>query len=138
MKWTISGSSDLDEILIFLANGRQTYALSGLENSAYRLQQAESWRPGQHTLGDYRQTEPLKALFFPAREFIGRWGEPAGRGPMPERIVFGVKNCDLSALRGLRSVRRAEGNVFLALRSVVGEVCHKNRFASEGALGNAA
>jgi formate hydrogenlyase subunit 6/NADH:ubiquinone oxidoreductase subunit I len=54
----------------------------------------------RHTLGAYRQTDPLKALFFPAREFIGRWpGSPARvSGPMRERIVFGVKNCDLSSL----------------------------------------
>ena len=98
MKWTISGSSHLDEVLKFLAEDRQVFALERLENGTYRLAQASAWQPGQHTLGEYRQTEPLKALFFPAREFIGRWGEPAGREPMPERIVFGVKNCDLSSL----------------------------------------
>jgi len=98
MKWTISGSSGLDEILRFLANGREVYAMECLENGTYRLTQAETWQPGQHTLGDFRPTEPLKALFFPAREFIGRWNDPSGREPMPERIVFGVKNCDLSSL----------------------------------------
>ncbi|MCW8927010.1 MAG: 4Fe-4S dicluster domain-containing protein [Xanthomonadales bacterium] len=98
MKWTICGSSSLDDFLGFLAVGRQTYALEQLENGAYCLARADAWQPGLHTLGEYRQTEPLKALFFPAREFIGRWGELAGRDPMPERIVFGVKNCDLSSL----------------------------------------
>ena len=98
MKWTISGSSDLDQILVFLADGREVYAMESLEDGSYRLAQADTWRAGQHTLGDFRQTEPLKALFFPAREFIGRWRDTFGREPMPERIVFGVKNCDLSSL----------------------------------------
>jgi formate hydrogenlyase subunit 6/NADH:ubiquinone oxidoreductase subunit I len=98
MKWTISGSSNLDELLAFLADGRQTFALESLENGTYRLAQADTWQPGLHTMGEYRQTEPLKALFFPAREFIGRWGDTGDREPMPERIVFGVKNCDLSSL----------------------------------------
>lgn len=98
MKWTISGSSDLDELLAFLANGRQTFALESLDNGAYQLVQTAAWQPGRHTLGEYRQTEPLKALFFPAREYIGRWGDTGDREPMPERIVLGVKNCDLSSL----------------------------------------
>jgi formate hydrogenlyase subunit 6/NADH:ubiquinone oxidoreductase subunit I len=98
MRWTICGSSSLDETLRFLANGREVYAMERLENGAYRLVQTDTWHPGQHTLGDFRQTEPLKALFFPAREFIGRWNDPSVRDPMPERIVFGVKNCDLSSL----------------------------------------
>ena len=98
MKWTISGSSNLDEFLVFLAEGRQIYALESHDNGTYRLARTDAWQPGQHTLGEYRQTEPLKALFFPAREFIGKWGETVDREPMPERIVFGVKNCDLSSL----------------------------------------
>jgi len=98
MQWTISGSSGLDEVLAFLANGREIYALENLENGTYRLSQTLAWQPGFHTLGDYRQTEPLKALFFPAREFIGRWKDPVARQSMPERIIFGIKNCDLSSL----------------------------------------
>jgi ferredoxin len=98
MKWTIGVSSSLDEVLTFLANGLQVFALERLENGSYCLSQASAWQPGRHTLGDFRQTEPLKALFFPAREFIGRWKHPSAREPMPERIVFGVKNCDLSSL----------------------------------------
>jgi len=98
MKWTISGSSSLDEILAFLASDREVYAMQGLENGTYCPAKADAWQPGLHTLGEYRQTEPLKALFFPAREYIGQWGETANREPMPERIIFGVKNCDLSSL----------------------------------------
>jgi len=98
MKWTISVSSCLDETLAFLANDRKVYALESSGNGQYRFSQTTTWQPGHHTLGDFRQTEPLKALFFPAREFLGRWKEASVREPMPERIVFGVKNCDLSSL----------------------------------------
>ena len=98
MKWTIGVSSSLDEVLALLSNGRDVYALESLENGTYRFVKTASWQPGKHTLGNFRQTEPLKALFFPAREFIGSWKVPSKRKVMPERIVFGVKNCDLSSL----------------------------------------
>jgi sulfhydrogenase subunit beta (sulfur reductase) len=98
VKWTISVSSSLDEVLAFLANEREVYALEQLENDQYRLSKSKHWQPGFHTLGDFRPIEPLKTLFFPAREFIGKWKDPSGRKALPERIVFGVKNCDLSSL----------------------------------------
>ncbi len=98
MKWTIGVSDSLEEVLTFLANGREMYALESSGNGNYRFSRATAWQAGRHTLGDYRPIEPLKALFFPAREFIGRWKDPPVREPMPERIIFGVKNCDLSSL----------------------------------------
>ena len=98
VKWTIRVSSCLNEVLSALASDREVYALEGVEHGRYRFSRATQWEPDRHTLGDFRQTEPLKALFFPAREFIGKWGQPSAREPMPERIVFGVKNCDLSSL----------------------------------------
>ena len=98
MKWTICVSSELDEVLAFLGNGREVHALERLNDGTYHFSRATAWQPGHHTLGHFRQTEPLKALFFPAREFIGRWNDSSVREPMPERIVFGVKNCDLSSL----------------------------------------
>jgi len=99
MKWTISGSSSLDATLAFLANGREVFAQENLENGNHRFSRATAWQAERHTLGNVRQTEPLKALFFPAREFIGKWNNPSAREPLAERIVFGVKNCDLSSLR---------------------------------------
>jgi formate hydrogenlyase subunit 6/NADH:ubiquinone oxidoreductase subunit I len=100
MKWTLVDSSGLEDVLVSLAKGRDVFALESLENGSYSLRQTSAWDSERHTLGAYRQTDPLKALFFPAREFIGRWpGSPARvSGPMRERIVFGVKNCDLSSL----------------------------------------
>jgi hypothetical protein len=98
VKRTISVSSNLDKVLAFWANGREVYALENPDNGQCRFSKATTWQPGLHTLGDFRQLEPLKALFFPAREYIGRWNDQTAREPLPERIVFGVKNCDLSAL----------------------------------------
>jgi formate hydrogenlyase subunit 6/NADH:ubiquinone oxidoreductase subunit I len=98
VKWTISVSNSLDEVLAFLANERDVYALKELENHQYHFSKSTNWQPGDHTLGDYRQIEPLKALFFPAREFLGKWKDRTVREPLQERIVFGVKNCDLSSL----------------------------------------
>jgi formate hydrogenlyase subunit 6/NADH:ubiquinone oxidoreductase subunit I len=98
VKWTISVSNSLDDLLAFLSNERDVYALEELENHQYRFSKSKAWQPENHTLGDFRQIEPLKALFFPAREFIGTWNDRKKREPLPERIVFGVKNCDLSSL----------------------------------------
>ena len=99
MKWTPRDARGLDDVLIALSKGREVYAPVKGENGNFRLSKSDGWRTGFHTLGEYRQTEPLKALFFPAREFVGRWKSDLLKPPMPERIVFGVKNCDLSALR---------------------------------------
>lgn len=117
MKWTLVDSSGLEDVLVSLAEGRDVFALKSLDNGSYSLTQTSAWDSERHTLGAYRQTEPLKALFFPAREFIGRWpGSQAATAPvsaerlepgpisrqtaesMRERIVVGVKNCDLSSL----------------------------------------
>lgn len=64
----------------------------------YHLVRADGWQAGRHTLGAYRPVEPLKALVFPPREAVGG-AIGASPAEMPERIVIGVKNCDLSALR---------------------------------------
>jgi hypothetical protein len=65
----------------------------------YHLVRADRWEPGKHTLGAFRPVEPLKSLVFPPREFLGALGGGGGPVVIPERIVIGVKNCDLSALR---------------------------------------
>ncbi len=98
MSWTLADRYSLDDVLAVLGQGREVYALETLADGRYKLSKDTAWQAGRRTLGAFRQTEPLKALFFPPREFIGRWKEEATRQPMPERIVFGVKNCDLSSL----------------------------------------
>lgn len=98
MSWTLADRCNLDDVLAVLAQGREVYALEMQADNRYRLSKDTAWHAARHTLGAFRQTEPLKALFFPPREFIGRWKDGSSRQPMPERIVFGVKNCDLSSL----------------------------------------
>jgi len=102
MKWMLLDARGLNDVLLALSEGREVYAQEGHENGSFRLSKAEKWQTGFHTLGAYRPIEPLKSLFFPAREFIGRWNSDAAPERAPhlprERIVFGVKNCDLSSL----------------------------------------
>jgi hypothetical protein len=77
MKWTLVDSSGLDDVLVSLAEGRDVFALQSQDSGSYSLTKTSAWDSEALTLGAYRQTEPLKSLFFPAREFIGRWRSPA-------------------------------------------------------------
>ncbi len=98
MKWAIADEYSLDDVLSVLTESRVVYALAE-EDENYQLVRADRWDSDRHTLGAYRQVEPLKSLLFRPREFIGAWSAPPDREPLPERIVIGVKNCDLSALK---------------------------------------
>ncbi len=98
MKCALADTCDLDEFLAGLADERTVFALEEGEDRRLHLVETPAWSAQQHTLGAYRPTEPLKSLFFPAREFLGTWHGDAASPGLPERIVFGVKNCDLSAL----------------------------------------
>ena len=99
MKWTISRDYKLDDVLSALVGEREAYALEDAENARYRFVRADAWSPEHHSLGAYRPTEPLKAMFFQPREFLGSLSsESPQNSVVRERIVFGVKNCDLSAL----------------------------------------
>ena len=99
MKWMIAETHSLDDVLMALAKGRAVFALTDDEQGRYRLEPAPVWQSDRHTLGAFRPTEPLKSLFFPAREFLGPLSDDGpARDQDGERIVFGVKNCDLSAL----------------------------------------
>lgn len=97
MQWTIADGCSLDDVLAVVAENRVVYALVEADGG-YRLERADRWIPKRHTLGAFRPTEPLKSLLFRPREFLGAWKDSSKRQPLPERVVFGVKNCDLSAL----------------------------------------
>ncbi len=98
MKWAIADEHSLDDVLSVLSENRLVYALAQ-EDGNYRLVRAEAWDPERHSLGAYRPVEPLKSLLFRPREYLGPWKGPLAVDPLNERIVFGVKNCDLSALQ---------------------------------------
>ncbi|NIP85716.1 MAG: hypothetical protein GTO03_09195, partial [Planctomycetales bacterium] len=78
----------IDQFLVALGEGGQ-----------YHLVRADHWQPGRHTLGSYRPVEPLKSLFFQPREFLGPTMAARPPAALPERIVIGVKNCDLAGLK---------------------------------------
>ena len=101
--WTVAEGMVLDDVLASFAAGQVVYAPTHAGDGRYCWQRAEAWVPGRHTLAPYRPIEPLKALLFPPREQVGVWnddGEPLpADGEREQRIVFGVKNCDLRSLR---------------------------------------
>lgn len=99
MRYEIAGGHSIEDVLGAISRGRVVYALESSGNGQYHLVRTASWRPGRHTVGPYRPVEPLKSLVFTPREFLGELWTEARRGPVEERIVIGVKNCDLSALR---------------------------------------
>jgi sulfhydrogenase subunit beta (sulfur reductase) len=89
----------IDDFLAALSRGRQLYALEVGEGGQYHLVRADSWDSDRHTLGAFRPIEPLKSLLFQPREFVGLTLRNAETAPLPERIVIGVKNCDLAGLK---------------------------------------
>ena len=71
MKWTPVGSRGLEVGLKPLVKERVFHALEKLQDGSHGSTQTSIWQADHHTPGPYRQFEPLKALFFPAREHIG-------------------------------------------------------------------
>jgi len=98
----------IDDFLAALSHGRQIFTLQSGEGGQYHLVRADSWDAGRHTLGDFRPIEPLKSVLSQPREFLGPTNQNAETEPLPERIVIGVKNCDLAGLK-------IQDHVFLGL-----------------------
>ena len=98
----------IDGFLAALGRGRQMYALQPGEAGQYHLVRADRWNAGTHTMGAFRPIEPLKSIFFQPREFLGPLLENGETAPLQERIVIGVKNCDLAGLH-------IQDHVFLGL-----------------------
>ncbi len=90
-------SEKLDDFLRAVIGKREVFAHDE-EDGQYHLACSEEWDPERHVLGDYRPVEPLKALVFRPREYMGRLAKAAA-ADLPERVVIGVKNCDLSSLK---------------------------------------
>jgi|GEM_PF-4146054 len=77
MMWTPVGSHGLEVVLKPLAKERIFHALEKLQDGSHGPTQASPRQAVHHTPGGHPQFEPLKALFFPAREFIGSWNKAA-------------------------------------------------------------
>jgi ferredoxin len=88
----------LGDFLKGLCRDRQVFALEQTGDQ-YHLVRVNEWQTGKHTLGAYRPVEPLKLLVFPPRENLGALRDHAPDPVIQERIVIGVKNCDLDALK---------------------------------------
>jgi len=98
MKMEYSLQKDkLDAFLQALSKGRKVFALEPTEGQ-YHLVGSDGWNPDRHVLGSYRPVEPLKSIVFQPREFLGALGEHTARPELQDRILIGVKSCDLSAL----------------------------------------
>lgn len=61
--------------------------------SSYHIAVSNGWNES-FSIGEYRGVEPLKELVFPIRQFVG-----GNRQDIQQRIVVGVKNCDVASLR---------------------------------------
>ncbi|MFO7870336.1 MAG: 4Fe-4S dicluster domain-containing protein [Kiritimatiellia bacterium] len=93
----------LDELMQSLCRGKTVFAPEpeAREDNTpeqFHLVRSGKWKPDRHTLAPYRSVEPLKSLVFRPRELVGS-SEKSRAEDMEERIVVGVKNCDLSALK---------------------------------------
>jgi hypothetical protein len=97
--YTIAEGRTIDEFLAVLCRKREVFGLEAGDDDQYHLVRNAAWDGERMTLGAYRQIEPLKSIFFPPREFFGATLDESHRDPLPERIVVGVKNCDLAGLK---------------------------------------
>jgi sulfhydrogenase subunit beta (sulfur reductase) len=108
----IAEGCTIDQFLAALSRGREIYALEAAEggqfslpvlhqrsNRQYHLVRADHWDSEKHTLGAFRQIEPLKSVLFQPREYHGPTFDSTETVPLPERIVIGVKSCDLAGLK---------------------------------------
>jgi len=94
---------NLASFVTTIAEGRTLFVLEEAGEHLH-LTRTDRWDADKHTLGSYRPVEPLKALLFPPRELVGSFGTQSGETTLKERLVVGVKSCDLSALKVLDHV----------------------------------
>lgn len=88
----------IDDFLAAICQGRTVFASNKVDDK-YHLVRAGRWDPEKFTLGAFRPIEPLKALVFRPRECMEDVMMDSEVPSIEERVVVGVKNCDLSALR---------------------------------------
>lgn len=87
-----------DDLFEAVAKDRVLYAPRRFPDGRTRLERAGRWDRSRHAPGAFRPDEPVKALLFPPRLFLGPLGGPAPAEDPRERVVVGVKRCDLESL----------------------------------------
>ena len=94
----IADGYSIDDFLVALCDGLEVFALQAGERNQYHLVRSTKWDAEKHTLGAYRQIEPLKSILFQPREYLGAAFQEnvATETTTIDRIVVGVKNCDLA------------------------------------------
>lgn len=95
----LADNCDIHQFLERLCANREVIALEHGEGGNYHLTRSDAWDRNRHVVGAYRSVEPLKSLLFQPREYFGSTSAPESSPSIPERIVVGVKNCDLAGLR---------------------------------------
>jgi hypothetical protein len=89
--------ASFDGFVNIISRNRTVFAHSKT-GDALHLVRSDRWLPETHLLGPFRPVEPLKELVFPPREALGSLTGDANPSAKEERIVIGVKGCDLSSL----------------------------------------
>ena len=67
----LAAGSTIDDFIGALSCGRQLLALERGAHGQYHMVRADQWDAERHTLGAFRQIEPLKSVLFQPREFLG-------------------------------------------------------------------
>ena len=91
-KAVFAGDKALLHLLRGLSKGREVWGLVK-DGDELHLRRPEDLK--ELVFGSYRAVEPIKSVFFPAREDLGSWPEPPKESKMPGRLLVGLKACDL-------------------------------------------
>ncbi len=99
MFYWLRDEAALDGLVGALGRGRIVFAPEPGADGQWHLTRTDRWSAARDGLAPYRPVEPLKALLFRPREDLGQLDGARAPEPLQPRVVLGVKNCDLSALR---------------------------------------
>lgn len=89
---------NLENIIRAISGGIDIFALEKREKDLHLIK-TEKWDNSKLTIDFFRPVEPLKSIVFKPRESVGNLIKSDKIEPLKERIVIGIKNCDLSALK---------------------------------------
>ena len=91
-KVVFASDKALLRIIRGVANGREVWGLRKDNDEVHMVRPAD---PDSLVIGSYRAVEPIKSVFFAAREDLGAWPGPEKEIEAPGRLLVGFKACDL-------------------------------------------